>query len=70
MENEMKSFFREKSQSYVRKSRQSNIPKVASKNITELGIIDHLKKEKTNSNQLKKLKNVKLTAHSVIAKPC
>ena len=44
MENEMKNFFQEKNQSHVKKSRQSNIPKVTGLSITKHGIIDHLKR--------------------------
>ena len=54
MENEMKkmSFLEEKNPSHLKKSRQSNIPKVAGHNITEHGIIDHLKRRE-KAKQLK-----------------
>ena len=52
MENEMKSFFLEKSQPHVKKSSQSNIPKIVGQSITELNIIDHLK-EREEAKQLK-----------------
>ena len=44
IENGMKNFFQEKSQSHVKKSRQSNIPKVAGQSHTKLDIINHFKK--------------------------
>ena len=48
----MKSFFQEKNQSHVKKSRQSNIPKVAGQSIIEHGIIDH-RKRREEVKQLK-----------------
>ena len=45
-------FFLEKNQSHVKKSSQSNIPKVAGQSITEHGIINYLKRRE-EAKQLK-----------------
>ena len=58
MENELKSFFQEKNQSHVKKSRQPNIPKIAGQCITEHGVADHVEKRE----EVKQLKLAKKQA--------
>ena len=52
MENELKSFFQEKNQSHIKKSRQPNIPNIAGLCVTEYGVADHLKKREVKQLKL------------------